>query len=149
MKKTIRIILLFILSCITIAVPVFAINGSYGEVDIANGWGYDYRHTPYSWPQCTWYAWGRTYEKLGIELNWVDHARYWADRAASAGYRVDDTPSADSIFVENWYNGNTPDPYGHVMYIEKVENAIDNIVTGWCGKINLCEQIIDYEENIK
>ncbi len=32
-------------------------------------------------------------------------------------------------------------------YIEKIERTIDNIVTSWCGKINLCEQVIVFEEN--
>lgn len=113
--------------CSLLAVAHAGTVGSYG-VDIANGWSYDYRHNPYSYPQCTWYAWGRTEEKLGISLPRWGNAKTWADSAAAAGYTVDDIPMENSIFVENWYAtdeyGNlVEDAHGHVLFVEKIENG--------------------------
>lgn len=60
--------------------------------------------------QCTWYAW---YWRAanGNPLPggaYLSHARYWAGRASSAGYRVDHTPSVGAVFQTN------AGYYGHV-----------------------------------
>ena len=75
-------------------------------------------------PQCTWYCWGRAYQKLGISLpHWGD-AKDWAAGAKRDGYIVDEVPMANSIMVEASYSP------GHVMYVEKVENGIIYITEG-------------------
>lgn len=60
--------------------------------------------------QCTWYAW---YWRAanGNPLpggGYLSHARYWASRAAAAGFRVDHTPSVGAVFQT------TAGYYGHV-----------------------------------
>lgn len=77
------------------------------------------------WGQCTWYCWGRANEH-GISLWWgsdtYGNAKDWYDNA-SAYYRCDQTPSANSILVspDGWTNDGTR--VGHVMFVEKVENG--------------------------
>ncbi|MBQ7547744.1 MAG: RICIN domain-containing protein [Clostridia bacterium] len=77
--------------------------------------------------QCTWYAWGRANEKLGISFPYLGNAKDWPYHAGS--YQVDSTPSANSIAV--WTQsafGYTDDATGqwvvtgHVAYVEKYEN---------------------------
>lgn len=79
--------------------------------------------------ECTWFVWGRVYDKLGIYLNiagWGD-AKDWANAARNAGYKVDYTPSADSIVV--WSAGT----WGHVGYVEKVTGNTMLITEGNYG----------------
>lgn len=67
--------------------------------------------------QCTWYAWGRAFEKTGIRLNTVNNAKTWLSRLNTSGTRaVWDSyqPRANSIAV------NTSGTYGHVMFVEDV-----------------------------
>lgn len=60
--------------------------------------------------QCTWFAWywrainGRPLPGGG----YLSHARYWASRAASAGYAVDHNPEVGAVFQT------TAGYYGHV-----------------------------------
>ena len=71
--------------------------------------------------QCTWFAWGRTYEKLGIKLNsnFWGHAKTWYTKNASAKcYPYGQEPRANSLAI--FKNGS----YGHVVFVEKVENGI-------------------------
>lgn len=67
--------------------------------------------------QCTWYCWGRAYEKTGIRLNTIHHANTWLRELNTQGARVvwdSNAPRKDSIAVK------TSGAYGHVMYIEDV-----------------------------
>ena len=64
--------------------------------------------------QFTWYAWGRAYEKTGIQLPYRGNAQTWDDG------KMDKTPRANSIAV--WTGGNT----GHVAYVDEVNG--NNIV---------------------
>lgn len=77
---------------------------------------------PYG-PNCTWYAWKTAKEKIDITLpNW-GNAKDWYNNAQKSGYEVGTTPKANSIVV--WGDWTS---YGHVGYIERVE---ENIIHVW------------------
>lgn len=68
--------------------------------------------------QCTWYAYGRFYERNNIALNSAGHAKNWLndnrnDRRVSVLYGADQIRS-NCIAVR------TSGTYGHVMYVEYV-----------------------------
>jgi surface antigen len=70
--------------------------------------------------ECVAYVWGRADELLGIKLPWQANAgQPWITAAKKAGYKVDMTPTSNSIAV--WVN--TVTGIGHVAYVE-------NVVTG-------------------
>lgn len=74
--------------------------------------------------QCTWYAYGRFYERNQIALNYARHAKYWLsdnqnDRRVSVLY------GADKI-QPNCIAVRTSGTYGHVMYIEHVSYRSGN-----------------------
>ncbi len=76
---------------------------------------------------CTWYAWQRTYEKLGVALpNW-GNAKNWYSNAKSAGYSVSSTAKADYIVV---YGASSVNSYGHVAYVESVSGSKMTISEG-------------------
>lgn len=78
--------------------------------------------------ECTWYAWGRAYEKLGISLPCRKNANDWADEARNAGYIVGTEARANSIMVEH-YAGT-----GHVFFVESVDNGYAYVTEGnWLG----------------
>ena len=60
--------------------------------------------------QCTWYCWGRAYEKCGVSLPCRGNANNWLNEAA-----WDTTPSENSIAV--WTSGFP----GHVAFVEAVD----------------------------
>lgn len=62
------------------------------------------------WGQCTWYAWGRAYEKTGVQLGYRGNAKTWTSGAVS-------TPRANSVAV--WTGGT----YGHVAFVEKYDGT--------------------------
>ena len=67
---------------------------------------------------CTWYAWKRAQEKLGITFpnNW-GHAVSWYSNASIAGYETNSTiPKANSLAV--W--SHDTDSMGHVAFVEEV-----------------------------
>lgn len=67
--------------------------------------------------QCTWYCWGRAYEKTGIKLNTVNNAKTWLSRLNTAGTRAvwnSNAPRKNAIGVK------TSGTYGHVLFIEDV-----------------------------
>jgi surface antigen len=99
------------------------VGGSYG-VNLSHT-GYQSPPNPYGKPQCTWYCWGRAYEKLGISLPGWSHANTWDDSAdANPNYSVGTEARANSIMVEN------SSGVGHVMFVEKVENGYAYITEG-------------------
>lgn len=69
--------------------------------------------------ECTWFTYGRTYEKLGIKLprefygNAID---WWYANAKDKVFNYGTEPRANSIIV--WYGG--PKSHGHVGFVEKV-----------------------------
>ena len=112
--------------------------GSYG-VNL-NSTGYATNINPFTakgyYGQCTWYCWGRAYEK-GVSLSWGNgsfgNAIDWY-RNAAGNYVCDQTPSANSIMVSpdgGYYdsNGNYHQT-GHVMFVEKVEGGYAYITEG-------------------
>lgn len=78
-------------------------------------------YNPFAWSdlygQCTWYAYGRAYERTGVALEAcrIGNACTWYSSAQSAGFRVGSTPRANSVAVFNTSSG-----YGHVAYVESV-----------------------------
>ena len=82
-------------------------NGAYGSISPLRGYK----------GQCTWYCWGRAYEKTGIRLNTVNNAKTWLNKLNTAGTYVvwnSYSPRKNSIGVK------TSGTYGHVLFIEDV-----------------------------
>lgn len=72
---------------------------------------------------CTWYAWKIAYEKAGLLLPGWGNAKNWYNDAKRDGYSVGTHPKSNSIIV--WGDWTS---YGHVGYVEKVE---DNVLHIW------------------
>lgn len=81
--------------------------------------------------ECTWYCWGRAYEKCGIALpafngngsfgnakDWYNNASAYKSAHPEAPFTVGTEPRADSIAV--WTSGTT----GHVAFVENISNGI-------------------------
>lgn len=87
---------------------------------------------------CTYYAWQRAYEKLGISLPAWGDAGDWANNAKSANYVVDKNAEADCIVVwprSNYYVQGYWYGYGHVAYVESVSNGQMTISeSNWAGR---------------
>ncbi len=79
--------------------------------------------------QCTAFAWGRAYEKMGVKLTFNEgstcygnnktvfpSAKYWIERNTT-NFTWDNSPKADSIAV---WEGDSSNPCGHVAYVEDV-----------------------------
>ena len=73
---------------------------------------------------CTLYAWQRVYNDHGIELLPWGSAKDWLLKAETAGFRIGDTPEANSIVV---YSGGK---YGHVAYVEGVDGDTMTVSEG-------------------
>lgn len=93
-------------------------------------WGGAYStYDPYAWynlyGQCTWYAWGRAYEKTGISFpSDVASARLWVQKAQNKGFTVSMTPRANSIAVWDDINPDSQgNRYGHVAFVEEVSGT--------------------------
>lgn len=74
--------------------------------------------------QCTWYAYGRFYERNHIALKSASHAKYWLSQNANDG-RVKVLYGADKI-KPNCIAVRTTGSYGHVMYVEHVSYRSGN-----------------------
>ena len=114
-----------------------AFKSSYGVNLASDGYQkkglnpyYNYRGTKTNGQggECTWYCWGRAYEKLGVKLPWFSgdsgNAKNWGTSAFKAGYTVDTTPAANTIMVS------TGGTWGHVMFVEKIVNNTAYITEG-------------------
>ena len=110
-----------------------AVNGANDELaSVGGSYGVNQSHTgyksppnPYAYPQCTWYCWGRAYEKLGISLPSWGNANMWDEGAdANPNFSVGTEARANSIMVEN------SSGVGHVMFVEKVENGYAYVTEG-------------------
>ena len=133
-------LLLMLMFAMTVSVinvaPAFAI-GNYGaNIDSdyysAGNPFRDYRG------QCTWYAYGRAYEKTGTQLGYRGNANCWTSSAVS-------TPRANSVAV--WTKGET----GHVAFVEAYDGNVIyisecNRVPGQYseGTINLSTRLFTY-----
>lgn len=78
--------------------------------------GYKSSVNPYSYGQCTWFAFGRAYEH-GVTLPKCGNAVNWYTQL---GYPTGSTPKANSIAV---WSGGSP-AYGHVAYVERVDGQL-------------------------
>ena len=76
-----------------------------------------YKQTSSYGTNCTWYAWKMAYEKGGVALPGWGNAKNWYSDAKKDGYKVGQTPKANSIVV--WGNWTS---YGHVGYVESVSS---------------------------
>lgn len=67
---------------------------------------------------CTWYACGRAWEVLGVDIDkhW-ENAYKWAESAKKAGYTVDYIPAKNTIAV---WPANNVYTAGHVAFVEDV-----------------------------
>ncbi len=136
MKKKIRKTVSYILLITLLIILIFpetekaAVQGSYG-VDLSRS---SYNNK-YSKPECTWYVQGRAHEKLGINLPWSGNANQWDENCQNYGYQVGTVAKANSILVENY------EPYGHVFFVEKVENGYAYVTE---SNFNGC----DYREDV-
>lgn len=151
MKRTSKIISIFLTLIIIsglVVITLVSVNaiGNYGvnldrDCYIPN----NSQLNPYSKPQCTWFCWGRTYEKLGIRLPLWHNANTWDESAeADPHYTIGTEARNNSIMVEN--SSGT----GHVAFVEKVENGYAYITEGnYAGsvyhedRINLSTMIRD------
>ncbi len=93
-------------------------NSSERQNMVTIGWRYDLGG-PYAAGQCTQWAW---YMRKDIPGNW-GNANTWANYARNAGYLVDNVPSAGAVFQTN------AGYYGHVGYVESVNNDGSAVVT--------------------
>lgn len=80
----------------------------------SDGWGYVC--------QCVHYTGYKVKERWGINVRFWGNAYSWDDSARAAGYRVDTTPAAGTVAVNN------SGAWGHVMWVESVNpNGTINI----------------------
>ncbi|WP_164509010.1 SH3 domain-containing protein [Clostridium rectalis] len=92
--------------------------------------------------QCTWFTYGRTLEKLNLKLpkNFYGNAvTWWYQNINNKTYPYGNEAKANSIAV--WSGGNLG--YGHVAFVEKVEN---NLIYFNEGNFSVRG---DYDKNIK
>ena len=73
--------------------------------------------------QCTWYCWGRAYEKCGANITFSggQNGNQWYANVSGgykAKYPASHTPVANSVC-----SCNTSSVYGHVLFIEAVEDG--------------------------
>lgn len=93
--------------------------------------------------QCTWYAWGRAYEKTGVRLPCTGNASTWLTSAENAGLAVGQAPKKDSIAV---WGGNK---YGHVAYVEDYSNDVVTLTHSNSGKNITLDYVYTLEEGIQ
>ena len=127
MKKILILLSALLLLAAFPGVPAAA-YGSYG-IDFASpayqdpnvnpyvGLGYNGSEEDGTGGECTWFVFGRALEKLGVTLTFSGNATYWTENAAAAGFDTGTEARANAIMVEH-YGG-----YGHVSFVEKVENG--------------------------
>ena len=80
------------------------------------------------WIVCTWYCYGRAYEKFGISLPMRGNAETWYDAASASGFAVGTTPRVDSIVVLRV--GSATVGLGHVAYVEAMNGTTALISEG-------------------
>ena len=126
------LILLFSFSCVTWAVGNYGVNLSceayQTTINPFFASGYGGRASDGYDGECTWYAWGRAKEKLGVSLPCRGNANDWTKEAANARYLTGTVAKANSIMVEH-YSGT-----GHVFFVERVANGYAYVTEGnWLG----------------
>ena len=120
-KKLLSFLLaITMLFSITSAIPITAEAASNPYPDIHGNY-------PGNNSNCTWYAWQRTKEKLGVELPAWGNAKSWYDNAKKAGYSVSSTAAVNRIVV---YGASSVNSYGHVAFVESVSGNNMTITEG-------------------
>ncbi len=118
MKRAL-VICLFLLTAVIMTVSPAAAVGSYGVNLDSEAYHSENPYKSYE-GECTWYAWGRVYEKLGISLYWrtqdgrLGNAKEWLSCAQNYDYQCGTEPRANSVIV--WTGGE----YGHVAFLESI-----------------------------
>ena len=118
---------LCLLLILSLSISASAI-GSYG-VDLSSAGYSSTGGNPFAYPQCTWYCYGRAYEKFGISLPMRGNAETWYDAASASGFAVGTTPRVDSIVVLRGV-GSATVGLGHVAYVEAMNGATALISAG-------------------
>ena len=115
-KQKLQLIILMMVALVLITVSAFAgntpnlSNNCYSSINPFTQAGYD--------GQCTWFAWGRAYEKLGINLKFEGNAgTWWGVNKANNYFSYGSTPRANSLAV--WSGGG----FGHVAFVEEVSGS--------------------------
>ncbi|GGG98694.1 amidase domain-containing protein [Staphylococcus pragensis] len=85
--------------------------------------------TPYPQGQCTWYVYERV-QQFGkhVSGNWGD-AHHWDNRAERDSYRVTGTPKVHTVAVFERGQAGADSTYGHVAFVEKVNEDGSIIVS--------------------
>lgn len=120
---------LIIVSCITasimynpLTISVKAYTDSVVPNTLSDAYNKDNIFTTYGYKgQCTWFTYGRALEKLDVKLPtafYGNAVEWWYDNANEKVFSYGEEPKANSIAV--WSGGNLG--YGHVAFVEKVEN---------------------------
>ena len=137
----------FVILCILISIfsaTIYAI-GSYG-VDLSSA---AYRGLNiYNSPQCTWYCWGRAYEKCGVSLPGFGNANNWYAAASSRGYSVGTAPAANSIAVFRDV-GSATSGYGHVAFVEAISGTTAYITEGNYEGLSYHEDTFDCGNGVR
>lgn len=118
---------LCLLLILSLSISASAI-GSYG-VDLSSAGYSSTGGNPFAYPQCTWYCYGRAYEKFGISLPMRGNAETWYDAASESGFAVGTTPRVDSIVVLRGV-GSATVGLGHVAYVEAMNGTTALISAG-------------------
>lgn len=114
MKRILSFLLaiVILLSIITISAVESVAIGNYG-VNLDSACYSSSNPFRNYWGQCTWYAWGRAFEKTGTQLSYRGNAGDWTSGAVS-------TPRVNSVAV--WKYSKTY-PYGHVAFVEAYDGT--------------------------
>lgn len=114
--KQVKITKYFFLIVFFVGISLGMIDISLGNMKLSTKKIVQAASNPYSggYTNCTWTAWQKTYDILGIALpGWRGNAVGWYQGAINSGFLVGSTPRENSIAV--WGNG-----YGHVAYVSQV-----------------------------
>lgn len=117
-NKIFRRLLMLVITT-ALLMGIFSPAHVYADANTPDWYGGAYStYNPFAWSdlygQCTWYAFGRAYERTGIDIKCRGNANTWYSVAANNGFSVGSTPRANSIVVWNY------GAYGHVGYVEAV-----------------------------
>ena len=108
-KRKIKYIIICFLLCFTTILGSKIIATEYNGHEIKT----------YYANYCTWYACGRVWEVLGVDIDkrW-GNACNWTESAQNAGYIVDYTPAKNTIAV---WSANNVYTAGHVAFVEEID----------------------------
>ena len=70
--------------------------------------------------QCTWYVYNRLVEAGAPHYNWLGDGQNWVRGLVARGWKYSSTPVAGAVMSIQGGFWNTPEEYGHVSYVEHV-----------------------------